>query len=409
MRAILCERLEGPGGLRLVDLPSAPLGDGQVRIGNHAAGVNFPDLLMTEGKYQHMPVLPYIPGMECAGEIIETRSARFAIGDRVFAGMKSGAFAEETVIDAGVVFKLPEAMSYPDGATFRVGFKTAYHALVRQARVEAGEWVLVNGATGGVGMAAVALCQRLGARVIATGGRPEKLAAVKQAGADHVIDLSSQDLRDTALELTGGKGVEVVYDPVGGDVFVQSLRAARYGARILIIGFASGAIPSVPINRYLIKGLHVFGVRAGESGRRNPGAGDEDTRAVLDLAKDGVLRPHISLRLPLEQAAQALEQMRDRRITGRGADHPALVLLSHCAAPDFFAILLMVAIHVEPRSWHGSRRLRQPHDAICGVSGRFGERARRWAACRPVDERLPWWTWPQTWPQTLRPPRKPLS
>jgi NADPH:quinone reductase len=319
MRAILCETLAGPGALKMVELPRAALADGQVRIRNHAAGVNFPDLLMTQGKYQHTPAMPFVPGMECAGDIVETRSPHFSIGDRVFAGMKSGAFAEETVIDGGAVFKMPDGMSYEDGATFRVAFKTAYHALVRQGRLQAGEWVLVNGATGGVGMAAVALCKRLGARVIATGGRPEKLAAVKAAGADHVIDLTSQDLRDTALEMTGGKGVEVVYDPVGGDVFVQSLRAARYGARILIIGFASGSIPSVPINRYLIKGLHVMGVRAGESGRRDPSVGDADTRAVLDLAKDGALRPHISVRLPLEQAAHALELMRDRKITGRAA------------------------------------------------------------------------------------------
>lgn len=317
MRAMVCETLTGPGALKLADLPREPLTEGQIRIANHAAGFNFPDLLMTEGKYQHKPVMPFVPGMECAGDVIETRSPQFKIGDRVFAGMKSGAFAEETVIAGAVCFKMPAAMSYEDGATFRVAFKTAYHALVRQGRLRAGEWVLVNGATGGVGMAAVALAKKLGARVIATGGRPEKLAAVKAAGADHAIDLSSQDLRDTALELTGGKGVEIVYDPVGGDVFVQSLRAARYGARILIIGFASGTIPSVPINRYLIKGLHVMGVRAGESGRRDPSVGDADTRAVLKLAEDGSLRPHISVRLPLEQAAHGLELMRDRKITGR--------------------------------------------------------------------------------------------
>ena len=319
MKALLVKQFGALDTLALEECPGPRPGAGEVLIDIHAAGVNFPDLLMIEGKYQHKPTMPFVPGMECAGEIIETRFPKLAVGDRVFAGMKSGAFAEETVIDGSVVFKLPDAMSYEDGATFRVGFKTAYHALVRQARVRAGEWVLVNGATGGVGMAAVALCKRLGARVIATGGRPEKLAAVKAAGADHIIDLTTQDLRDSALAMTGGKGVEVVYDPVGGDVFVQSLRAARYGARILIIGFASGTIPSVPINRYLIKGLHVMGVRAGESGRRDPSVGDEDTRAVLDLAKDGSLRPHISVRLPLEQAGQALELMRDRKITGRAA------------------------------------------------------------------------------------------
>jgi NADPH:quinone reductase len=319
MRAMLCETLTGPGALRLVDLPRPPLADGQIRIRNHAAGLNFPDLLMTEGKYQHKPDMPFVPGMECAGDVVETRSPHFKIGDRLFAGMKSGAFAEETVISGSVCFRMPDAMPYDDGATFRVAFKTAYHSLVRKGHLKAGEWVLVNGATGGVGMAAVVLAKRLGARVIATGGRPEKLAAVKAAGADHVIDLTTQDLRDTAMDMTDGKGVEVVYDPVGGDVFVQSLRAARYGARILIIGFASGSIPSVPINRYLIKGLHVLGVRAGESGRRDPSVGDEDTRAVLQLAEDGSLRPHISVRLPLEQAAHGLELMRDRKITGRAA------------------------------------------------------------------------------------------
>ena len=319
IRAILCETLTGPGALKFVDLPRPALVDGQIRIRNHAAGVNFPDLLMTEGKYQHKPEMPFVPGMECAGDVVETRSPHFAIGDRVMAGMKSGAFAEETAIDGGVCFQLPAAMPYEEGATFRVGFKTAYHALVRQGRLAAGEWVLVNGATGGVGLAAVSLAKRLGAHVIATGGRPEKLAAVKAAGADHVIDLSTQDLRDTAMAMTDGQGVDVVYDPVGGDVFVQSLRAARYGARILIIGFASGVIPSVPITRYLIKGLHVLGVRAGESGRRVREVGDADTRAVLALAEGGALRPHISVRLPLARATEALEAMRDRKITGRAA------------------------------------------------------------------------------------------
>ena len=317
MRAILCEKLIGPAGLRLADLPSPALDDGQIRIRNHAAGVNFPDLLMSEGKYQFKPPMPYVPGMECAGEVIETRSPLFDVGDRVFAGMKSGAFAEETAIAASVCFKMPDTMSFEDAAAFRVGFKTAYHSLVRQGSLKAGEWVLVNGASGGVGMAAVALAKRLGARVIATGGRPEKLAAVKAAGADHVIDLSTQSLRDVAMDITGGKGVDLVYDPVGGDVFVQSLRACRYGARVLIIGFASGEIPSVPINRYLIKGLHILGVRAGESGRRDPSVGDEDTRAVLKLAEDGSLRPHISVRLPLAHAAHALELIRDRKVAGR--------------------------------------------------------------------------------------------
>jgi NADPH2:quinone reductase len=317
MRAVLCERLDGIAGLKLVDLPRPTLGENQVRISTKAAGLNFPDLLMLEGKYQFQPPLPYIPGMECAGIVTETTSRSFSVGDRVIAGMKSGAFAEELCIDAGVVFRLPDALSFEEGAAFRVGFKTAYHSLVRVGALQTDEWVLVNGASGGVGLAAVALAKRLGARVIATVGSPAKIDAVASERPDHIIDLTRQDLRDTALEITGGQGVDMVYDPVGGDVFVQSLRACRYGARILIIGFASGTIPSVPINRYLIKGLTVHGVRAGESGRRKKEIGDEDTRAVLELASDGSLRPHISVRLPLSEVQRALELMRDRKVAGR--------------------------------------------------------------------------------------------
>jgi NADPH2:quinone reductase len=233
--------------------------------------------------------------------------------------MRTGAFAEEAVVQAHAIEPLPAAFSFEEGATFRVGFKTAYNALVRCGRLQAGETVLVHGASGGVGMGAVVLAKRLGAKVIATGGRPEKLAAVAAAGADHVVDLSSQDLRDTVLGLTGGKGVEVIYDPVGGDLFAQSLRCAAYGARVLVVGFASGAIPEVAVNRILIKGLTVHGIRAGEFGRNFPDLGRADTRALAVLAADGSLRPHVSVRLPLAEAAKALTMLQRREVVGRVA------------------------------------------------------------------------------------------
>jgi NADPH2:quinone reductase len=321
MRAVICERLAGIDGLTIGDIPSPVLKDGQVRIANRAAGLNFPDLLMLEGKYQTRPEPPFVPGMECAGVVAETRSPRFRVGDRVMAGMKTGAFAEETAVDAAALMSFPDALSFEEAATFRVGFKTAYHALVPVAKLQPGEWVLITGASGGVGLAAVALAKRLGAHVIATVGTPAKADAVRTAGADVVVDLTRQDVRDMAMAATANKGVDVVYEAVGGDLFLQTLRACRYGARVLIIGFASGTIPSVPINRYLIKGLVVHGIRAGETRRRSRSDGDEDedTRAVLALAADGSLKPHISVRLPLAEARRAFELMRDRGIAGRAA------------------------------------------------------------------------------------------
>lgn len=317
MRAIVCERLGGPQHVRLADVPSPAVGCGQVRIENRAAGLNFPDLLMLEGKYQYKPEPPYVPGMECAGVIVESRSPDFAVGDRVMAGMKTGAFAEETVVDAASVWRLPKNLSFEEGATFRIGFLTAHNALVRFGRLRTAETLLINGASGGVGMAAVVLAKHLGARIIATGGTAEKLAAVRAAGADHVIDLSRQDLRDTALDLTDGRGVDVVYDPVGGEVFQQSLRCLTYGGRALIIGFASGTVPEVAMGRFLIKGLNVIGIRAGEFGRRFPAEAAQDRADLMKFADDGVLKPHISLTLPLAEARTALEMMRDRKIVGR--------------------------------------------------------------------------------------------
>ena len=317
MRAIVCERLGGPQHLRLSDLPSLAIGSGQVRIEIRAAGLNFPDLLMLDGKYQHKPEPPYVPGMECAGIIIESRSPDFAVGDRVIAGMKTGAFAEETVVDAASILSLPTTMSFEEGATFRIGFLTAYTALVRFGHLQAAETLLINGASGGVGMAAVMLGKHLGSRIIATGGTEEKLAAVRAAGADDVIDLSRQDLRDTALDLTEGRGVDVVYDPVGGEVFHQSLRCLRFGGRALIIGFTSGTIPEVAMGRFLIKGLSVIGIRAGEFGRQFPREAAQDRVELMKLAGNGVLKPHISLTLPLAEARTAMEMMRDRKIVGR--------------------------------------------------------------------------------------------
>ena len=317
MKAIVCERLGGLDHVRLTEVPEPPIEDGQVRVAIAAAGLNFPDLLMLEGAYQHKPEPPYVLGMECAGIVRESHSAAFTVGDRVMAGMKTGAFAEETVVDASSVSRLPDALSFEEGAAFRVGFQTAYISLVRFGRVEPGQTVLINGASGGVGMAAVILARYLGARIVATGGSAEKLKQVKAAGADTVIDLSWQNLRDTVLQLTDGAGADVLFDPVGGDVFHQSLRCLAYGGKALIIGFASGEIPEVAMGRFLIKGLQVIGIRAGEFGRRFPEEGAKDKAALMSLAEEGVLRPHISVRMPLERACDALRLMQERKVVGR--------------------------------------------------------------------------------------------
>ena len=319
MRAVVCDRLGDPSVLKIEDRPIPPIGPGDVLIKVGAASVNFPDVLMLTAGYQHKPELPFVPGMEGAGTIdsVGADVASWRPGDKVIFGVRPGAFAEYVKVAAdGNLMRLPAGWSEAEGSAFRVGAQTAYHSLVHRAALRKGEVLLVHGASGGVGMAAVQLGKHLGARVIATGGDDERLAVVRAHGADEVVNYRTSDFAAAVKELTSGRGADVIYDPVGGEVLEKSMRAAAYGARLLVVGFTSGGPSKLLSNHVLIKGLSILGVRAGETLRRQPELGltyDELPR----LAALGVMRPHISHRFPLERAADAFRALIDRKVVGK--------------------------------------------------------------------------------------------
>lgn len=318
-RAAVCTALEGPNSIRIEALPRAPLFSGEARVRVRAAGLNFPDLLMTYGQYQHRPDPPFTPGMELAGEVIEVAADVVALkpGVRVMGGGKGGCFAEEFIAPANQLRILPKALSFEEAACWRAGAVTAWHALNDKANLQPGESVLVLGAAGGVGMAAVLLAKHKGAVVIATGSSPEKRAAIAAAGADHVLDPADPEVAVKVKTLTSGKGADVVYDPVGGDLAITATRAIAWGGRYLIVGFASGTIPNFPANHAMIKGYSLIGLRAGEASRRDAALADRTDVALAELAAAGVMRPHISHRFSLDQAADALRALEDRIVIGR--------------------------------------------------------------------------------------------
>lgn len=305
--------------MQIVDQPAPPLASGEVRVAVKAAGLNFPDLLMTYGRYQFRPDPPFVPGLEIAGEVIEIGEgvSGISVGDRVTGGAKGGGFAQQAVLPATSLRPLAEAFDYAEGACWHAAAVTAWHAIHDKANLRAGETMLVLGASGGVGMAAVALGKHKGATVIGTGSNAEKRNAILSAGADHVLDPADPELAAKAKELTGGKGVDVVYDPVGGDLAITATRAIAYGGRYLIVGFASGDIPSFPANHAMIKGYSLIGLRAGESSRRDAALAARTATALATLAEAGVMRPHISHRFTLDQAEDALRVLEQRTVIGR--------------------------------------------------------------------------------------------
>ncbi|MDZ7588496.1 MAG: NADPH:quinone oxidoreductase family protein [Parasphingorhabdus sp.] len=320
-RAAVCTALTGPDSISIKQLPARALRDGEVRVAVHAAGLNFPDLLMTYGKYQHRPDPPFVPGMEMAGLVIEAAAdvTRFAVGDRVMGGAKGGAFAEQIVLPATALRTLPPALSFAQGACWHVAAATAWHALHDKAALQPSENILILGASGGVGMAAIKLAKHLGANVIATASTDEKRAAVLEAGADHALDPAADDLAAQVKALTGGAGGDVVYDPVGGDLALTATRAIAWGGRYLIVGFASGSIPNFPANHALIKGYSLIGLRAGESARRDPALAMRSDAALAELAARGVMRPLVSRFFALDDTRGALRALEHRFIIGRGA------------------------------------------------------------------------------------------
>ena len=305
-----------------IDLSDPAPGGVQVRL--KACAVNFPDILMIQGKYQFKPPLPFAPGGEAAGDVVAVGAGvtRHRVGDRVVVALRYGGFADAVNVPESAAAPIPGRMSYAKAASFQTAYLTAYVALVPRGQLQPGETLLVHGATGGVGLAAVEIGKVLGATVIATGGTDEKLAVVKARGADHVINYTLPDgrlggFRDRVKELTDGRGADVVYDPVGGDVFDESMRCVNWNARLLTIGFTSGRWPQAAVNLILIKSLSVIGVRAGEYGRREPEKGAVVRKALFDLAESGKIDPYICAAFPLDEAVGAMRMLTDRKVVGK--------------------------------------------------------------------------------------------
>jgi NADPH:quinone reductase len=319
-KAVVCRELGPPERLRLESFAPTPLSKGDVRVAIHAAGINFPDILMAAGEYQLKPELPFTPGVEAAGEVTEIGEGitGVTVGDRVIVKMRHGAYADEAMASPSQLIPLPSTFDYAEGATFLAAHGTAYHALIDRGQVRPGEVLLVHGAGGGVGLAAVEMGKMLGATVIAAASSEEKLAVAQARGADHLVLYPREPFRDAVKRITEGRGADVVFDPVGGEILENSLRCIAWGARILIIGF-TGGIGMARTNILLIKGASLLGVRAGEAVRRNPGLGAVRIKNLVDWAEAGKIRPHISHRLPLEDYAKAMRLLIERKAIGRVA------------------------------------------------------------------------------------------
>jgi len=323
MRAIVCREWGELESLRLEDVPPPALRPGTGRVGVRACSANFADVLITRGEYQEQPPFPFSPGMEVSGVVLEVgediesleSTAVLQPGDRVLALLDHGGYAEEVVTEAAGVTRLPEAMSFAEAAAFPVAYGTSHLALRHRADLRPGETLLVHGAAGGVGLTAVEIGKALGATVIASASTAEKLQIASDHGADHLINYASEDIRERVLALTDG--VDVVYDPVGGDAFTASLRCINPGGRILVIGFASGTVPQIPANHLLVKDASVLGLSLGQLRRHRP----EVVRAAMTEAlrwyAEGKLRPLVSATFELADAPQAMALLRDRKATGK--------------------------------------------------------------------------------------------
>jgi NADPH2:quinone reductase len=320
MRALqVRELLPDHRGAALADLPVPIPGPGEVRVRVRAAAVNFPDLLMTSGGYQLKPELPFVSGLEFAGEVdaVGGGVTGWAAGDAVAGGNRFGAMAEYCVVPAAALRAKPAGLSWDEAAAYPVAYLTAYVALVRCARIEPGEWLLVHGAAGGVGLATVDLAKALGARVIAAASSEGKREAVARLYAPEAVIAAGPGFREEVKALTGGKGADVIFDPVGGDVFDESTRCIAFGGRLLVVGFASGRIPELPVNMPLIKGFSVVGVRAGEYGRRFPERGAENVAAIDALANEGKIRPHVHAALDLADWREGFAMLERREVVGK--------------------------------------------------------------------------------------------
>jgi len=319
MQAWICNELSGPDALTWQAAPPPEPGPGEVRVAIKAASLNFPDLLIVQGKYQMKPPLPFVPGAEFAGvvEAVGDGVKHLSVGSHVAGFGGTGGFGTHTISKAAVLMPLPPAFSFEDAAAFLCTYGTTYHGLMDRAALKAGETVLVLGAAGGVGTAAIQIAKAAGAKVIAAASTDEKCALCKALGADATINYSTQNLRDELKTLTEGKGPDVIYDPVGGDLTAQAFRSIGWRGRLLVVGFANGAIPSLPLNLTLLKGASVMGVFWGEFARREP---QNNAACLMQLAAwymEGKIKPVIEHKLPMSQLKEAFTLMGSRQVRGK--------------------------------------------------------------------------------------------
>ncbi|MEX3690511.1 NADPH:quinone oxidoreductase family protein [Paraburkholderia sp. BR14263] len=318
MRAIRCNQYGPPDSLTLEDSPDLVPGPGQVVIDVKAAAVNFPDVLIIENKYQMKPPLPFTPGAELAGVVRAAgEGVKLAPDTRVVAYVGTGAFAEQALADASACVALPEGADFATAAAFTLAYGTSHHAVVDRAALRAGETMLVLGAAGGVGLAAVEIGKVLGARVIAAASSEEKLEVCRRFGADATINYSTEDLRERIKALTDGKGPDVIYDPVGGEYAEPAFRSIGWRGRYLVVGFANGEIPRLPLNLALLKGASLVGVFWGDFARREPQHNAAAFTQMMGWIGEGKLKPYVSKRYKLADTAQALKDMASRKVTGK--------------------------------------------------------------------------------------------
>jgi NADPH2:quinone reductase len=320
MRAVQVTYLaEDFAGCAIQEIDRPDPGPGQILVQIRAAAIGFPDLLMTQGLYQHKPDLPFTPGTEISGDVVALGQGvdKFTVGQAVVANKLGGGLAEFGVFDAKTSRLKPDNLSYAQAAATTSAYLTAYVSLVRRGYLQKDEWVLVHGAAGGVGLAAVDLAHHLGAKVIAVASSDEKLEKIRAHVPVEATINSQNGFRQQVKDITGGKGADVIYDPVGGDVFDESVRCIAWGGRLLVVGFASGRIPNISANMALIKGFSVVGVRAGEYGRKDPKAGAENMAEIWDLAAKGHVTPYVDCELGLSQWRAAFGRMENRELVGR--------------------------------------------------------------------------------------------
>ncbi|MGG5287974.1 NADPH:quinone oxidoreductase family protein [Pseudomonas shirazensis] len=319
MKAVLCKTLGPARDLVLEDVASPQPKINEVLLDVHAAGVNFPDTLIIEGKYQFQPPLPFSPGSEAAGVVaaVGAKAGAFEVGQRVMALTGWGAFAEQVAVPYYNVLPIPDSMDFTTAAALGMTYGTSLHALRQRGNLQPGETLLVLGASGGVGLAAVEIGKAMGAKVIAAASSVDKLAVATAAGADELIDYSTSSLKDEIKRLTGGQGVDVIYDPVGGELFDQAVRGLAWNGRLLVVGFASGVIPQLPVNLALLKGAAVVGVFWGAFAQRQPQDNAANFRQLFAWHAEGKIKPLVSKTYPLAEAGSAIEQLAQRKAVGK--------------------------------------------------------------------------------------------